>query len=263
MNAAPLDSHGPPLPGHPDEPSWSAARWIISITLVFGLHVGLIYGLGDRKPLQRRAIANAVSLRVATVQSELQQLEDPTLFALPHLRGFAGAIWLRHVETNAAFRWTEPPRLLALRVERLGEFFLQQAETSAPARRQIETIAAPMTTVLSPMDEEIPRGPALLRVNGGLAGRPLRNAPATLPRQPAQENLTNSVVQVLVDGRGQVISATLMTPGSGGAATDQDALRISRNLRFSASRDAASLTVGKLVFEWQTLPATNAPAPKP
>jgi hypothetical protein len=154
---------------------------------------------------------------------------------------------------------------LALTIEQLGAALVRHVETNPPMLHTFEPIAPPLTAVLLPVENEFSREPARLRVIGNLAGRPVRNAPASLPLQPVPEGvvLTNTVVQVLVEPRGQVVSAVLIPPGSGVKATDQNALQFARNLRFQAVDPAATATVGRLIFEWQPLPATNAPANVP
>ena len=115
----------------------------------------------------------------------------------------------------------------------------------------------------------LPIEPALaqnstLRVEGELAQRQL----------PSQINLTNwpyanviapSKVQVLVDAAGNVVSTVLLPPDSGFTAADQYekadqcALELARAARFAPS---SRLTVGRMIFNWHTVPppATNAPA---
>jgi hypothetical protein len=114
----------------------------------------------------------------------------------------------------------------------------------------------------------LPIEPALaqnstLRVEGELAQRQL----------PSQINLTNwpyanviapSKVQVLVDAAGNVVSTVLLPPDSGFTAADQyekadqRALELARAARFAPS---SHLTVGRMIFNWHTVPppATNAP----
>lgn len=266
MNAASLATQPPEEVAPPEDPNWSTGRWIFYLLLAFGLHIGLIFVLGDRQPLEARPVRNAATLQTMSHPSEWLELHDPTIFALPHPRGFAGTTWLRRPQiTFAPFRWTEPPRLLALTVEQLGAALVRHVETNAPVLHTFEATAPPLTAVLLPAEDEFPRGPARLRVTGNLAGRAMRNAPESLPLQPVPDAavLTNNVVQVLVEPRGQVISAVLIPPGSGVKATDQNALRLARNLRFQAVDPATPTTVGRLIFEWQTLPATNAPANAP
>lgn len=264
MNATPLDSPRPAeLPVNAETP-WSFWRWTICITLVFALHIGVFYFLSERNPPPPRAVKNATAIVVAPAQTEAQQLDDPTLFALPHPLGFAAATWLRLPKiTFAPFRWTEPPRLLPLPVEQLGAVFLRHAETNSPPLREIDVTAPPLTIVLSPPAIETTPRASVLRVNGALAGRRLRITPQNIPLQPAQDGLAATIVQALVDARGQVISSTVTAPGSGSKSADQTALTIARDLRFAPLRNSTQLTVGRLIFEWQTLPATNAPAATP
>jgi hypothetical protein len=266
MNAAPIAPEHPAEKPPTDDPNWSAGRWFFYLALAFGLHIGLIFGLGDRKPIQPRPVKNAAALQTLTHPRDGLELHDPRIFALPHPRGFAGMTWLQRPEIAfAPFRWTEPPRLLALAVEQLGATFARYAETNAPVLRTFEITAAPLTAVLPPGENASPRGPGRLRGTGNLAHRPPRNAPASLPPQAAPDGLilTNTVVQVLVEAQGQVISAVLIPPGSGAKTTDQRALQLARTLRFQAVDPATPTTVGRLIFEWQTLPATNGPASPP
>ncbi len=69
-----------------------------------------------------------------------------------------------------------------------------------------------------------------------------------------------SKVQVLVDTAGNVVSTVLLPPDSGFAAADQydqadqRALELARALRFTPS---PRLTVGRLIFNWHTVPVTT------
>ena len=249
-----------------DEP-WSAIRWIVAILLVFGLHIGLIYALGSRKPIELRPVKNAPSMLMAASLDEIHQLDDPTLFALPHPRGFAAATWLRLPKIAfTPFRWTEPPRLLALSVQRLGETFLRFANTNVAARLEIQPLASVQFTAVEPIEtfDTFPRE-SRLRVNGGLTGRRILNTPATLPAwSSAVDPLTNTLVRVFVDARGNVFSPVLQRPGSGSKEADQFALKLARDAKFSTGQKSGdTLTKGLLIFEWQTLPKTNAPAATP
>ena len=249
-----------------DEP-WSPIRWIIAIALVFGLHIGLIYALGSRKPIEMRAVKNAPAVQLTTSLNEFQQLDDPTLFALPHPRGFAAATWLRLPQIAfTPFRWTEPPRLLALPLQQLGETFLRFANTNAYPRLEIQSLASVQFTKVEPLEtfDTFPRESRLL-VNGSLTERRFLNVPANLPAwSPAAEPLTNTLVRVFVDARGNVFSPVLQRPGSGSREADQFALKLARDAKFSAGQKGGdTLTKGLLIFEWQTLPKTNAPAATP
>ena len=70
-----------------------------------------------------------------------------------------------------------------------------------------------------------------LRLAGGLANRRLLNPPE-LRAWPASDLLTNSVVQVLVNADGNVMSLNLLA-GSGSPKADQFALEVGQRRRAS------------------------------
>jgi len=247
------------LPGspHPDEQDWSTWKWIMAFVVVFGFHVGLFFFLAERTPKPRPTERSVTQLHFSRPVGEFLQLEDPTLFALPNLRGFAAFTWLRSQPVRfAPFRWTESLRFLPLPVSELGETFLQLVETNQPPSREISITPAPLVTVL-PSDEPLPlRTNTEIRVEGALAVRPLRFQPERLPLAQ-QDNLTNTVVQVLVDASGQVISTVILPSGSGAKAEDGRALQIARNLWFEPTAKSSATTTGWIIFEWATA-RTNA-----
>lgn len=267
MNAAPIEPR-----------TWPRHRWGSLIALVFAAHVGLIFALGDRKTIVPRQPGPAPELRLATGPSELLALNDPTLFARPHPKGFAAAAWLQISQAEfPPFRWTEPPRWLALPVEQLGTTFLRFVQTNTFARIEFETMPAPELALPEVRAEIAPVTRSALRVAGGLAQRRLLN-PVELPSWPSADLLTNSVVQVLVDAAGNVVSHTMLPPGSGSKDADQQradqrALELAKSARFAPLPQSGSapanalgrLARGTLIFEWHTvpLPATNAPPANP
>jgi len=251
MNTAPPVSAERPWPWH---------RWTLFIGVAYAAHVGFVFAFGDRKPIMPRAIVHAPGLQFTTHRSEREQLDDPTLFALPHPNGFAGAAWLRppHIEF-APFRWTEPPRLLALSVNQLGATFQQQQATNRGARLEIETLPPPDLTQIQPTDwTTYARRHSAASLGGDLTRRKWLNAPTDLPSWPAPDLLTNSLVQVWVQADGQILSPALLLPGSGWKEADQLALKLARTARFTPLPAAARPTHGTLIFEWQTVPQTNA-----
>lgn len=200
---------------------------------------------------------------------ELLALEDPTLFALPHRNSFSGAVWVP--STPLPFEpadASEPPQPLQLAQEKLGAPFTAFMETNSPPQFQPE-IGLELADV---RDANIaPSRPisvlSTVRVEGDLANRRL----LTPVRLPAQTNsdpdvLPDTVVQVTVDALGNTFSVTKSSKDSIG---DADALNFARNARFEPIKGAApgtdlpnTLTFGKLIFEWQTVPAppTNSPS---
>ena len=153
MNAAPTA---------PTERAWTRQRWALFIGIAFAAHVGFIFAFGDRAPIVPRAIVNAPTLQFTTHRSKREQLDDPTLFALPHPDGFAGAAWLRRPQIEfAPFRWTEPPRLLALSGEQLGATFQQQPAPKDFARLAVEILPPPEPTSAAAPRRDIDHGPPL------------------------------------------------------------------------------------------------------
>src|SRR5262249_39045328 len=126
------------------ERPWSSRRWALLIVLVFSVHIGLIYALGDRGAITPRQPAAAPVLRLAAGSDEWVGLNDPTLFALPHRRGFAGAAWLQLPTFEFhPFAWSEPPRWLTLPVEQLGAVLAGFMQTNRVAPFELETKPPP------------------------------------------------------------------------------------------------------------------------
>jgi hypothetical protein len=263
MNAAPIE----PRP-------WRRPRWAMLIAVVFAAHLGLVFGLGDRSPMVVRQLSAVPVLRLATGPDEWLSLSDPTLFTLPHRKGFAGAAWLQIPPVPFhAFEWTEPPRWLAMPVDQPGAQLARLLETNGFASFQLELNPAPELTVPELEPEPALAARSELRLEGGLAQRRLLNV-MELPSLPGSDLLTNSVVQVLADRAGDTVSVTLLPPGSGSKEADQRALELAKAARFEplprdgaggSANPAAGLSWGRMIFQWHTVPLaeTNAPAGAP
>ena len=191
------------------------------------------------------------------------RLADPTLFALPSQQGFSGPAWLSLVPVqHQVASWTPPPRLLTPMVTLLGEPFRAFARTSQLPTLDVALFSSPQLT-------RVPAAPlpsaagSELRLEGDLATRPLLT-PVALPSVANSELLENSVVHAVVDAKGWVRLEALQAP-SGARRADQLALEITRSLRFHPLPDRSTngpgsspaVTLGELVFQWHTLPATN------
>jgi len=252
---------------------WSPRRWSIMILLVFGLQVGLIFALSERKAVAPRPVKVA-RLQLIAEGGELLALADPTLLALPHARSFAAPAWLPIPRMEfASFKWTESPRFLVLPIAQLGATFLDFMQTNTFAQLDLDSLPTPKLALPELAPLFTPPTRSELRVAGDLAVRRQLNRPQ-LPSWRAADLLTNSVVRTKVDAAGNVLSFTLLAPGSGSKAADQRALELTRLLRFApASQPPAispdpvgQLTSGTLIFEWHTVPpppATNAPTTVP
>jgi hypothetical protein len=281
MNAAAAEPHptglaettrsapvAPPGQEPPVNGPWTYGRWLTIIALVFAAHVVLLFIFGGRKQIVPRAVANVPTLRLADDSSELLALNDPTLFVLPHQKDFASAVRLQTAALKQpSFRWTEPPRWLSLSADELGLAFNQFMQTNHFAGFELQL--KPPVKLSAP---GLPIEPALaqnstLRVEGELAQRQLPSS-INLTNWPYANVIAPSMVQVLVDAAGNVISTVLLPPDSGFTTADQyekadqRALELARAMRFTPS---SRLTVGRMIFNWHTVPppATNAPAASP
>jgi hypothetical protein len=237
------------------------------VTLVFIVQLGLIYWLGNRTLIRPRLPAGGLTLRLAgPVPSELQTLNDPTLFVLPHPEGSWGS--MRRGTPQAEFHpfeWSAPANHFPLAMERLGTVFSQVFQTSDLPALQLpaQLQAAPTLPDLPPLP--VFAGQSVLQLEDGLAQRRLL-APLQLQPFTNADILANSVVRVGVDAGGQPVSATLLSR-SGSALADQYALDKAWAARFEPLRGSsadillkptAHLSWGRMIFQWHTVPMPPA-----
>jgi hypothetical protein len=250
-----------------DPRPWPRGRWYLVVTLVFAAQIGLIFAVGDRKPIEPRRPESAPELRLSAGSGELLALNDPTLFALPSAHGFSAAAWLDALPvTPPAFAWNEPERWLPLPIDQLGAVLTEFMRTN---RLHIASeVAHPQEPqIIVPPQLPAPPAQTRLRVDGDLAQRHLQNMPL-LPVLPYADVLQASIVQVFVDEAGNVVTTVLLPPGSGSDAADQKALQLAKAARFAPlphdEDGEVHWTRGSLVFQWATMPAsTNTPPPVP
>ena len=242
---------------------WPLRRWLTLIVLVFVVQLALIFAFGERKPIAPRVVKNVPALKLAVDSGEWLALSDPTLFALPNRKGFAGLAWLEppRVEFHR-LEWTEPPRWLPLPVGELGATFNQFMQTNRFTTFQFELKPPTRFTVPKVPVEPATAKTSTLYIEGDLARRRLLT-PMKLPSWPYADVIAPSKVQALVNAAGNVVSVVLLpsdnpleTAGHYDAA-DQRALELARAARFAPS---SNLTIGRLVFDWHTVTpvATNA-----
>ncbi len=259
---------------------WPRSRWVLMIALVFAAHLGLIAAFNDSTPILPRIVARVPQLRLTAGVEEWLALNDPTLFVLPHPRGFTGAVWAQMPQIEfPVFAWTDAPRWLELPVEELGEDFARFMQTNRIAGLQLEPNPPP--PLASPTLAPEPAFPAqsTLRIEGDLAHLRLLNRP-DLPTWPMADLVAPSRVQVRVDASGSVLSAVLLPPENPLAGpshypeADLLAVKLARTSRFERlplqppngePNPAARVTWGRMIFQWQTvpLPSTNASAGLP
>lgn len=255
---------------------WPRRRWVYAVATVFLLQAGLVFLLGHRKqrvpepPIFRTAIHMQTDL-TAPLDS-LPGMEDPTLLALPSLRGFSGPAWLRFppLEYQPA-EWVEPPHWLALDTNALSATFSRFIRTNVISPPLIADKPLPPLPGYEPNfpNEPLP-SQSQLRLEGDLAGRRLL-APLELQSWPHSEILSNTTVQAAVDAAGFTFSAVLLA-GSGLKEADQFALKLASSARFRplprgqrAPGGLGPVTWGRFVFQWHTLPlpATNLSSAQP
>jgi len=246
---------------------WSQKKWLAVVAIIFAAHVAIIFALGERKPISPRDISNVPSLKIAGDSDELLALNDPTLFALPHLEGFAGPAWLEPPRVQFHRQdWTEQPRWLPLSAENLGATFQQFMQTNDFGSRTNDFKPSPKLSEPPQVETETAQN-STLKIEGELAGRRLIN-PINLPSLPDNDVIVPSRVQALVNAAGEVVSAVLLPSENNleaaarDAGADQRALGIALAARFAPS---PRLTLGKMIFNWRTIPlaATNLPAITP
>lgn len=253
---------------------WPRGRWVVAVLLLCLIQLGFIFWLGQRQWPAPVPAGPSPSITVVNPGSlEWLALEDPTLFALPNVRGFSGPAWIEVAPRPApVFDWTEAPRLMPLPVEQLGSLFAgfmatNQNGTSPAIFRDLPapTLPPPAPPVAFPTQ-------SVVRVEGGVPGRALLT-PMAAPSWQHVDLLSPTVLQLVVDSRGWPVSTTLLS-SSGRPDVDLFALQQARTARFEPLLDreaeqtspiASPLSWVRLIFEWYTLPAqpTNAVTPLP
>jgi hypothetical protein len=227
-----------------------------------------IYWLSDWSPrfVRRPLPAPPVRLAGLTAQEELA-IYNPTLFALPSVHGFSGKAWLTPpVVQFESSPWSEPTDWLGVTPAELGSTFTRLAEIGSYQSLPLPGAPKPEPDVPRTEPSRAWPGKSIMILEGFEDWR-LDPAPE-LPSWHYNDILTNTVVSVLVNNEGQVFSAAIVST-NGYKPADTYALQQARTAKFrriKGSQQAASsnpdgpLTWGNIIFEWHTLPPTNAPA---
>ena len=256
----------------PEPVAWSRSRWWTAVAIAFLVQVLLVATLSDPRPIVPRLPEAETSLHLIadappdSAIGALVSLDDPTLFALPGVRGFSGAAWLKvPPPTYRPTNWTEPPRWLTQNAGQLGAAFAEWIRTNPAPHRAFGGKPVPRLNEVAVPPVPLP-AKSSFRIEGELARRELIT-PLDVPSFPHTDMLANTVVQLVVNRSGFVFSPPVVLTGSGLKAADSRATELARSLRFKpvAAGDATTLTWGALVIQWHTLeiPATNRPAVQP
>lgn len=259
-------------PGSVAPRRWPLRMWVMAILAMFLLQAGIIFVASSRSMEHQRPPAPAPWFSLAGPDSKtLLSLMDPTLFARPHPKGFTGRAWLATPELDE--RFADPPeataksQFLPLSQGEIGGALSAFVLTNAFAKPMVASepvsqIALPPLMPVQPL-----RSKTMVKIEGNLAARRMVNV-LTVSPWPSAGLLTNTVVQLCVDGRGRPVTRALVS-SSGDRAADQEAMDQAYRARFEevarsgaggGTDTATLLDWGWLVFEWNSLPlpATNA-----
>jgi len=181
---------------------------------LFLAHAAAIFRFSDATRPRRGVRVTALfylSLDAKSDQrvAELTAGRDPTLFALPHARGFSGGAWLSfQPEIPKLSNWSAPPEWLALPLDQLGNSLHEYVATNRVAEEHLlSSLRAPKNVEVRIPDEPIITN-TTVRVEGPLAARKLVGVLA-LPSATNTDVLRRTVVTVSVNGDGVVETASL------------------------------------------------------
>lgn len=265
---------------------WTWTHWLAIVAIVFAGHVLLIFIFGAHKPVPSLAVKNVPMLTLVGESSAgWVSLKNATLYALPDRKGFSAVMWMSipppgFVKQN----WTEDPRWLAatdsLPVNQLGADFNHFVQTNQFANVRID-FNVPPVPVAPTVSAQLPFAHgSTLEIEGEAAKRGLLGT-MKLPAWPFSDAIAPSVVQVVVDAEGRVISAVLLPPQNYSETpyleappvrdsdADERALELARSARFAPlpsnagsieSSPATHLSMGMLIFNWQAVPITTTNA---
>jgi hypothetical protein len=249
----------------PEPFAWSARKRWLWIGVAIAAQFGLLFWLSARSPRPVRvAKARPVVRLVPGARGDWLSVADPTLFSRAHRTGFSGPAWLGVPPLPEPEKLPESavaPAWLTLSPESLGGELHAAAETPptefAPLWKPPPP--APTQPAVEPLFPAITN--SVVQVEGALAARGLLSLPA-LPSWSNADVLAPSQVQVMVDARGNPVSALLLA-GSGLKGADEAAVRLALAARFGTDpaaldsqpgNPAAGLIFGRLLFRWHTLP---------
>jgi len=263
--------------------SWSPGRWSLSVAIVFAAHVGLIYTFSAPPGEPRHP--DSGSLRLALVLDpganahwlHATGIQDPTVLALAHPRGFSGRAWDAAAKSSVApLQWSDAPDYLPPAYESFGLAF---SSAATPATAPDEFSSQRRRPPVRSEERREPAATIATRVilSPSLEQRGLRSLPS-LPSIPSQASIPDTLVEIELDSSGAVFTArATQRAGLGNAdrirlQAANLALAHARSLRFDSApaprnpqrlRDV-SLTSGTLRYQWGYLePAASDAKERP
>lgn len=255
--------------------SWLRRHWIRLVVAVFLIQLALIWFLSDRSAVVPRADPRQSRFQLITDPATESRLanalvpEDPALFASANRHGFSGAAWLSPRRTQFKVAdWNEPQFWLAQQSKDLSPAALDDLVKRPSPSIPLVSKVPPRIAEVSERLEATPTQ-STMRIEGRLAHRRLAR-PVTLPAWTNTTIVRPNTIEAVVSSEGEILSTRLLV-SSGMTNVDQEALRISKEVRFTPEPSGVSpnegppspATVGWLVFDWATVapPKTN-PLPR-
>ncbi len=239
---------------------WGHRRWWFVIVVLFGMQLGLLFLISEKvlpaKPAPKKTAVLMLTKRFSENETFSNLLiPNPTVFVTANARGFSGEAWLNMPPQDYSIPdWDEPSRLLEINADRLGEVFTNFLRGTPETEVQI---ADKISTDLISFEEGTNRlAVSRFMFEGDIAKRPLLSIPE-LPIWPYTDVLRSTVVQLSVNGSGEVVFARLLSR-CGLSTADQRAITIARELQFkpvNGSNAARNLMEGKIIFQWETVAA--------
>ena len=245
----------------PESGPWPRKRWLAGWLIVFVGLVGCIVLLSRETPTPRPSSESRVHLLLdrSASETELEQMAvpEPALFALPHVHGFSGA-WMKQSNlTHRLSRWEPPERWLPLNTNDWGAPLATLLPSNRPSVLPVSRKATPDLRLPVPPPLLVKTN-SMLEIGAALTNRRASNSPPIrLPEWNAPDVLKPTVVQVMVNPAGLVLTARLIKR-SGLASADQRALAVARQMRFSTVIEVAhplittQFTTGDVTFRWAT-----------
>lgn len=235
--------------------SWSKSRWVATVALAITIQFAVVVAFTLRGPIRRTLRPNTQVTLPESLSGELQALTDPTLLALGSAHGFSKTWMDIPTQPRVDSHLEQAPDWLHLDPQGLGTTFQAMAASHSDSERALAFRPAPQRLHGTEAVTTTPlRTTSTLRVKGDVEPRTLPAQP-NLPSWPTTDVLQPSRVRVVVDGRGLVVSAILLS-SSGLPSADQFALETARGLRFKPIRTrrdpSGGLSFGEAVFDWHT-----------
>ncbi len=243
-----------------NEPRWSVSQWCWCVGGVFLLQLVFVFLFSDRSIVAPRTTENQSTFGLVTAPALTWQLnqvvsaDDPTLFALANVKGFAGPAWLLPPVIDRPLNdWTDDERWLLPPEEKFGAAFNSYVRKIGSVHDQAPDKPVPMLAAVTVENPPI-TFESQLQLGGDIRTR-LLSTPLKLPLWPNVEMLYRTVVEVAVNAEGGIVSATLLAT-NGLPTADKAALELVRGARFeplkeTGNKTSSELTWGQMIFQWR------------